>query len=185
MASNDADYAERLAEHRKTFSPITRLRTNVRNFVVETHRLWLVKFWGMEIGEGSAISLDAKLDKAHPRGIHIGKNTAVNFGAAVLSHDYIRSMRCETRIGDRCQIGAHSIIFPGVSIGDGCIIAAGSVVMRDVPAGSLVFGNPARVMEQGIITGKWGKILGRASKEDPAKESPAKPEAKAAGAPAG
>lgn len=168
MASNDADYAERLAVHRKTFSPVTRLRTNIRNFVVESHRLWLVKVWGMEIGEGSAISLEAKLDKAHPRGIHIGRDTAVNFGAAVLSHDYIRSMRCETRIGDRCQIGAHTIIFPGVTIGDGCIVAAGSVVMRDIPAGSLVFGNPARVMETGIITGKWGKILGRASKDDTA-----------------
>lgn len=176
MASTDADYAQRLAEHRRNFSLVTRLRTNIRNFVVESHRMWLVKVWGMEIGEGSAISLDAKLDKAHPRGIHIGRDTAVNFGAAVLSHDYIRSMRCETRIGDRCQIGAHSIIFPGVTIGDGCIIAAGSVVMRDVPSGSLVFGNPARVMEQGIITGRWGKILGRASKDDASKSSSEAPE---------
>ena len=51
------------------------------------------------------------------------------------------------RIGDRCFLGDSVIVLPGVSIGDDCIIGAGSVVSRDVPAGSIAAGNPARVLK--------------------------------------
>lgn len=47
-------------------------------------------------------------------------------------------------IGDNVWIGRHSMIFPGVTIGDGCIISAGAVVVSDVPAYTVVAGNPAR-----------------------------------------
>lgn len=43
------------------------------------------------------------------------------------------------------SIGAGAVILPGVRIGAGAMVAAGSVVTRDVPAGALVMGNPARV----------------------------------------
>jgi maltose O-acetyltransferase len=43
-------------------------------------------------------------------------------------------------------LGARSIVLPGVEIGDGAIIGAGSVVRRDVPAGTIVAGNPAEVV---------------------------------------
>lgn len=48
------------------------------------------------------------------------------------------------RIGDNVWIGQRSIIHPGVTIGDGSIVSAGSVVMSEVPAYSVVAGNPAR-----------------------------------------
>jgi len=48
------------------------------------------------------------------------------------------------RIGDRVNIGAASVIIGGVSIGDGAVIGAGSVVVKDVPPGVVVAGNPAR-----------------------------------------
>jgi acetyltransferase-like isoleucine patch superfamily enzyme len=47
-------------------------------------------------------------------------------------------------IGDNVWIGSNSIIFPGVTIGDGSIVAMGSVVMSNVPAYTMVAGNPAR-----------------------------------------
>jgi len=47
-------------------------------------------------------------------------------------------------VGDNVWIGLRSIIYPGVSIGDNSVIAAGSVVMSNVPANTLVAGNPAR-----------------------------------------
>lgn len=51
-------------------------------------------------------------------------------------------------IGHRVWIGGGSIILPGVTIGDDAVIAAGSVVKHDVAAGSLVAGNPARLLRQ-------------------------------------
>jgi serine acetyltransferase len=36
-------------------------------------------------------------------------------------------------------------ILPFVRIGDGCLVGAGSVVTRDLPAGTVAFGNPAVV----------------------------------------
>lgn len=41
-------------------------------------------------------------------------------------------------------------------MGDSCIVAPASVVMKDVPSGSLVVGNPARVIESGLTLGPWG-----------------------------
>lgn len=43
------------------------------------------------------------------------------------------------------QIGANSTLSPGVVIGEGALIGSGSVVTRDIPAGVLAYGNPARV----------------------------------------
>jgi maltose O-acetyltransferase len=48
------------------------------------------------------------------------------------------------RIGADVWIGGGSVILPGVTIGDGAVIGAGSVVTRDVGAGEIVAGNPAR-----------------------------------------
>lgn len=47
-------------------------------------------------------------------------------------------------IGNRVWIGGRTVILPGVTIGDFAVIAAGSVVSRDVPAGAVVRGVPAR-----------------------------------------
>lgn len=50
------------------------------------------------------------------------------------------------RIGDDVWIGGGAIILAGVTIGDGSVVGAGSVVVRDVPPGRVVVGNPARVV---------------------------------------
>ena len=44
------------------------------------------------------------------------------------------------------KIGANSTILPGVVIGENALVGAGSVVAKDVPAGAVVVGNPARVI---------------------------------------
>jgi acetyltransferase-like isoleucine patch superfamily enzyme len=138
---------------------LARVRRELRPHVCELYRQYLNRAWGMDIGPDCMISLSARLDRTYPRGIHIGESTAINFGAVILAHDYTRSMHVDTTIGSRCQIGAHSFIMPGVTIGDECMVAPASVVMRDVPSNTLVAGNPARPIERGIRTGRWGILI--------------------------
>lgn len=138
----------------------------LRNFlfskiVVRLTRWYYVRLWGMDIGPGTHISRTAKLDLSNPHGVHIGTNTCIAFDAVVLTHDYVNNRHLHVRIGSNCLIGARAIIMPGVTIGDNCIIGTASVVMRNVPSGSLVMGNPARVMESGIETGPWGVRIRR------------------------
>ena len=141
----------------------TRMRDRLRSVVVTLRRQYLIRVWQMDIGEGTVVSLSARLDKTNPRGIHIGKYTVVTFGAAILTHDYVNSRDRDVYIGDNCFIGAHSIILPGVTIGDNCIVSAASLIVRDVPAGSLVTGNPARVVESNLKTAHYGVRSSRAT----------------------
>jgi acetyltransferase-like isoleucine patch superfamily enzyme len=48
------------------------------------------------------------------------------------------------RIGRHVLVGTGAMILKGVTIGDGAVVAAGSVVTRDVEAGAIVAGNPAK-----------------------------------------
>ncbi len=61
------------------------------------------------------------------------------------------------RIGRDVWIGGGAIVLAGVTIGDECVIGAGSVVTRDVPSGSVVVGNPARVIRSCDNVGKQGR----------------------------
>ncbi len=45
------------------------------------------------------------------------------------------------------RIGAGSVILPGKTVGEDALVAAGSVVTKDVPAGKIVMGSPARILK--------------------------------------
>ena len=51
-------------------------------------------------------------------------------------------------IGDNVWLGGGVIVCPGVSIGENTVVGAGAVVTRDLPAGVLAVGNPARVVRR-------------------------------------
>lgn len=51
-------------------------------------------------------------------------------------------------IEDRVWIGGGAILLPGVSIGRNAVVGAGAVVSRNVPANTVVAGNPARVIRE-------------------------------------
>lgn len=50
-------------------------------------------------------------------------------------------------IGDDVWIGSHVVVLDGITVGDHAVLAAGAVVTKDVPAGAVVGGNPARVIK--------------------------------------
>jgi len=52
------------------------------------------------------------------------------------------------RLGDNVWLGGGVIVCPGVSIGDDTVVGAGAVVTRDLPAGVVAFGAPARVIRK-------------------------------------
>ncbi len=128
---------------------------NIRAFLwrlfVAAYPQYLRIVYKMDIGKNVRVSWKAHLDKSiNPKGIHIGNWTCVLNGAMILSHDACRDLIVDTYIGENCVVGVRSIILPGVKIGDSCVIGAGAVVTKDVPPHSIVAGNPARVIREGV-----------------------------------
>ncbi len=60
---------------------------------------------------------------------------------------YIDLPHSDTVIGNDVWTGHNATIMPGVTVGDGAIVATAAVVTKDVPAFSIVAGNPARVVK--------------------------------------
>ena len=89
--------------------------------------------------------------------VHIGNNVMVapNVTLSVTGHpvdpEYRRGgtqFSLPIVIGDDVWIGANSDILPGVTIGDNSVIGAGSVVTQDIPANSVAYGVPCRVIRE-------------------------------------
>ncbi len=82
-------------------------------------------------------------------GITLEDNVMVGANVSFTNDMYPRSQNREwklikTKVCKGASIGAGSVILPGLTIGERAMIAAGSVVTRDVPAGELWMGSPAR-----------------------------------------
>lgn len=61
-------------------------------------------------------------------------------------------------IGNDAWIGAQSIVLRGVTIGERAVVAAGAVVTQNVPADTIVGGNPAKVIRENETTSEFGAI---------------------------
>ena len=109
------------------------------------HRLIQTRFWGMDIDPTARIKPSVLLDRTWPGGVHVGAHTYIAEEAVVLTHDFTRHVRVDTRIGARCHLGARAIVLPGITIGDDCVVRPGALVNRDMPANSVAIGNPAQI----------------------------------------
>lgn len=98
---------------------------------------------GARIGE--KVRLLGRIDGVNPHLVSVGDYSVVGADSALLAHCPIRgALPCS--IGSFVYIGYGAIILPGVTVGDHCLVGAGAVVTRDMPAGSVVAGNPARAI---------------------------------------
>ena len=135
------------------------LKVYVRLTICRLRHFYQTRWLGMDIHSTALVSFGARLDWVNPRGIHIGEESYIASGARILSHDYCLKRHADTRIGKRCFIGADALVLCGVSIGDNVIVGAGSVVSRDVPPNTIVAGNPARIIREGIQTTRYGQLV--------------------------
>jgi acetyltransferase-like isoleucine patch superfamily enzyme len=88
------------------------------------------------------------------RGVVIEEDVFIGPGVVTLNDKLTGGGMTFPRICRGAKIGGGSVILPGVTIGAGAIIGAGSVVSRDVPAGQVSLGNPARLRHLAAQTSK-------------------------------
>lgn len=113
----------------------------------------------VEIQRGATIGKNCKIS-SHTficEGVKIGDGVFVGHNVSFINDLFPRAVNqdgslqteadwhvVETVIEDRVSIGTSVTILGGVRIGEGAMIGAGSVVTKDVPAGVVVAGNPAK-----------------------------------------
>ncbi len=98
---------------------------------------------GVVVSAGCHINPDAKI------GVCVFLNFDIMVGHDSQIGDFSSvmpkvSVSGNSNIGKRCLIGTMSSIHQGITIGDDCTVGMGSIVLRDIPDGATVFGNPAR-----------------------------------------
>lgn len=71
----------------------------------------------------------------------------VNIGAGSITANYDGRRKHPTTIGDGAFIGVDTMLIAPLTVGEGARTGAGAVVTRDVPAGKLAVGVPARIRE--------------------------------------
>lgn len=115
-----------------------------------TARIWAP--WNLKTGR--SVAIDDNVDVYNVAPITIGHMVSISRRAflCTASHDITDLGRplktAPITIGNGVWIGAEAYVGPGVTIGDGAVIAARAVVVKDVPAWSVVGGNPAKVIKE-------------------------------------
>ena len=111
--------------------------------------------FGQNIVVGKGVFINEGCSFQDQGGIVIGDGCLIGHQVvlATLNHEQDPSRRADMIpapivLGKNVWIGSHSTILAGVTVGDGAVVAAGAVVTKDVPAGTVVGGVPAKVIKK-------------------------------------
>lgn len=117
----------------------------------------------VEIQKGASVGKNCKVS-SHTficEGVHIADNCFIGHGVMFTNDKFPRATNddgclqteadwscLETFIQKGASIGSNATILCGITIGENAIVGAGAVVTKDVPANSVVVGNPAKVIKK-------------------------------------
>lgn len=108
----------------------------------------------VEITRGVVVGPDCKIE-SHSflcTDVVLEANVFIGHGVMFTNDLYPRTDRhvvyLPTRVGRFASIGSNATIIAGVTIGEHAVVGAGAVITKDVPAYSIVAGNPGRVLKQ-------------------------------------
>jgi acetyltransferase-like isoleucine patch superfamily enzyme len=101
----------------------------------------------IQIGDGVRIHTNAFIPEFSrlEAGAWVGPNAVFTNARYPLSTDVKENLK-GPHLLEGAMIGANSTLLPGIVIGRKALVGAGSVVVRDVPDGAVVVGNPARII---------------------------------------
>jgi len=147
----------------------TKIAYNIGRLHGLSLRLYLYRRIGMKVGQGCVIRRGVYLASPNELqvgdgsfigraslyctgGVRIGRNVNVSDGVVVITakHD-INSPDFNATyepivIEDWAWLATNAVVLAGVTVGEGAVVAAGAIVTHDVPAYSVVAGNPATVI---------------------------------------
>ncbi len=104
--------------------------------------------WNLEIGAWSSVGFDALLYNLGP--MKIGERVTISQRAHLCggTHEFREEsmplVRAPVTVGDEAWICADAFVGPGVTVGERAVVGARAVAMKDVAAGKILIGNPAR-----------------------------------------
>ncbi len=103
------------------------------------------------LGDGTVVMHRAVVQAGTKIGAHCIINTAASVDHDCLIEDFVHvGPNCGVcggvTIGEGTMLGVGCSVIPGIKIGKWCTIGAGSVIIRDVPDGATVVGNPGRII---------------------------------------
>lgn len=170
VSPHDAGYDELIGDIFATMKTATEMNTGYRT-PEEVHE-YMGRILGKPLDDSTTLLPPLYIDYGKPvtigkgcfiqqcctffgrGGITIGNDVFIGpkVNLITINHDPNPDNRSATYgrpivIEDKVWIGINSTILPGVRIGYGAIVGAGSVVTKDVPAMTVVAGNPARIIK--------------------------------------
>lgn len=136
--------AQKLGYLPTPFSWISKFYYGIYLLIVD----WIL---GVELPWDTQVGKNIKLH--HARGLVInhetiiGNNCILRHATTIGNKKLIDgSISGSPKIGNNVDIGVNVVILGEITIGDNAVIGAGSVVVKDVPKGAVVAGNPAKII---------------------------------------
>jgi maltose O-acetyltransferase len=147
--------ATRHAEQELRDRLLRELLGEVGEGVVVRPPLWIDYGSHISIGDGTFVNYDCVMLDVAPIRIGAACQLATRVQLLTATHPIdpeARRLGWESAepitIGDNVWLGGGAIVCPGVTIGDDTVVGAGAVVTRDLPAGVVAAGVPARVLRE-------------------------------------